>query len=163
VESDYEILLFDGPALVGQAVFPGAATPNDVVSFLGVWSDRPFDRVVINDISGNDDDEYFGEFYTGTTPFGCTLSIDVSYASGTFTMDFELGSATAATWNAWFTYGASSLVSLWSVAIPAIAPPVKFPVAFALPPLHGVGVLTTVTVPGQGIVCSAFKTVAATP
>ena len=52
-----EILLFKGPALVGQAKFPGSTIPNNVVTFLGVWSDRPFDRVVINDTSGNDDDD----------------------------------------------------------------------------------------------------------
>ena len=102
VESQVEILLFKGPALVGQAKFPGSTIPNNVVTFLGVWSDRPFDRVVINDTSGNDDDEYFGEFFTGTTPFGCTLALDLSYAAGTLTMNVELGSATAATWNVWF-------------------------------------------------------------
>jgi hypothetical protein len=48
-----------------------AAIPTDVATFLGVWSDTAFNRVTIVDITPDpfvDDDEYFGEFYTGTTP-----------------------------------------------------------------------------------------------
>ena len=96
-------------------------------------------------------------------PFGCTLALDLSYAAGTLTMNFELGRATAATWNVWFAYGTKSLVPLWSVPIPAIIPAVTFPLAFPLSPLQGVGVLTTLNTPGQGIVCSAFKVVTAAP
>ena len=79
VESTYEILLFKGPALVGQVRFEGADIPNDVQTFLGVWSDQPFDRIVINDVTGDDDDEFFGEFYTGVKPAGCTVKVDLSY------------------------------------------------------------------------------------
>ncbi len=82
-ESTYELLLFDGPALVGQVQFLGTDTPNDVNTFLGVWSDTAFDRVLINDLSGNDDDEYFGEFYTGTAAYvfsGITGCVQVNGA-----------------------------------------------------------------------------------
>lgn len=83
VESTYEVLLFDGLALVGQAQFAGTDIPNDVHTFLGVWSDTPFDRVLINDVTGNDDDEFFGEFYTGTAayaPSGITGCVEVNGA-----------------------------------------------------------------------------------
>jgi hypothetical protein len=163
VESSYEILLFDGPALVGQALFPGAAIPNDVVTFLGVWSDRPFDRVLINDVTGNDDDEYFGEFFTGTNPAGCTLNLGLSYAGGIFTMSFDVRTATPTTWNLWFTWGDKNLVPFWNVAIPAVPATVSFPVPFALPPIGTVGVLTTLATAADGIECSAFATLDTTP
>jgi hypothetical protein len=158
-ESGYELLLFRGPALVGQALLPGASIPNDVVTFVGVWSDVEFDRVLINDITGNDDDEYFGEFYTGTTPAGCTLNLGLSYSGGTFTMNFDVGSSAPTTWNLWFAWGTSSLVHSWAIPIPAVNPPVSFPISFALPPLGRVGVLTTLNTAAEGIVCSDFETV----
>jgi hypothetical protein len=162
IESSYEILLFKGTALVGQAQFSGTAIPNDVVTFLGVWSDRPFDSILINDITGDDDDEYFGEFFTGTTPAGCTLNLGLSYTAGIVTMSFDLGTATPATWNLWFTFGASTLVPFWSVPLPAV-PTVSFPIVFALPPIGNVGVLTTLASAADGIECSAFQTVDTTP
>ena len=162
VESSYEILLFKGTALVGQAQFSGTAIPNDVVTFLGVWSDRPFDSVLINDVTGDDDDEYFGEFFTGTTPAGCTLNLGLTYTGGIVTMSFDLRTATPATWNLWFTFGASNLVPFWNIPIPAV-PAVSFPISFALPAIGNVGVLTTLTTAADGIECSAFQTVDTTP
>lgn len=73
VDSTYEVLLFNGPALVGQATFSNI--PDDVRTFLGVWSDTAFNRVLINDVTESpfvDDDEFFGEFYTGTTAYAAS-------------------------------------------------------------------------------------------
>ncbi len=50
---------------VGQFTFDA---PDDVLAFVGVWSNLPFNRLTITDTTGNNDDEYFGQFYTGTTP-----------------------------------------------------------------------------------------------
>ena len=123
-------------------LFDGKKIPNDVETFIGVWSDKPFDRVVINDLSGSDDDEFLGEFYTGTTPSGCTANLDLSYAGGTFTMNFELGTAAPRTWNVWLVYGENSDVRLLSVPLPAVTPAVSFPISFPLPSIGTVGVLT---------------------
>jgi hypothetical protein len=162
-ESTYEFLLFNGPLLVGHVLFDGTKIPNDVETFIGVWSDKPFDRVVINDISGSDDDEFLGEFYTGTTPSGCTANLDLAYAGGTFTMNFEIGTATPKTWNVWLVYGANSFVRLLSAPLPAIAPSVSFPLSFPLPSMGTIGVLTTLATPAGGISCSAYKTISTTP
>ena len=162
-DSTYEILLFNGPALVGQAQFAGTDIPNDVQTFLGVWSDQPFDRVVINDITGNDDDEFFGEFYTGTLPAGCTVNLNLSYASGTFTMNVTLGTAVPRRWTVWLAYGENSQVRLLSVPLPAIATPVSFPVSFPLPPIGTVGLLATVATASGGLSCSDFKTISTVP
>jgi hypothetical protein len=162
-ESTYEFLLFNGTLHIGTVLFDGKKIPNDVETFIGVWSDKPFDRVVINDLSGSDDDEFLGEFYTGTTPSGCTLNLDLSYAGGTFTMNFELGTATPRTWNVWLVYGANSNVRLLSVPVPAVTPAVSFPVAFPLPPIGTVGVVTDLATASGGLACSAFKTVETTP
>lgn len=64
VESDYRIQLYRGATLVGEVTFSGASIPNDIVTFLGVTSDVPFDRVIIDDLTNSNDDEYFGEFFT---------------------------------------------------------------------------------------------------
>ena len=162
-ESTYEFLLFNGPLLVGHVLFDGSKIPNDVEAFIGVWSDKPFDRVVINDISGSDDDEFLGEFYTGTTPNGCTMNLDLSYAGGTFTMNVELGSAAPRTWTVWFAYGANSMARLLTVALPTVPTAVKFPVSFALPPLGTVGLLSTLANSAGGIACSDYKTLSTTP
>lgn len=68
VDSTYEVTLFAGLNQIGQFTFN---VPDDVVAFVGVWSDIAFDQVQILDITASpnvDDDEYFGEFYTGTIP-----------------------------------------------------------------------------------------------
>ena len=162
-ESTYEFLLFNGTLLVGRVVFDGASIPNDVQTFIGVWSDKPFDRVVINDLSGSDDDEFLGEFYTGTVPFGCTMNVNLSYAGGMFTMNMELGTATPRTWNLWLVYGANSQARLLSAPVPVVTPAVSFPISFPLPPLGNVGVLTTLATASEGIACSDYKTVSTTP
>ena len=162
-ESTYEFLLFNGTLHVGTVLFDGKKIPNDVQTFIGVWSDKPFDRVVINDLSGSDDDEFLGEFYTGTTPYGCTANLDLSYVGGTFTMSFELGTATPRTWNVWLVYGENSNVRLLSVPLPAVTPAVSFPLSFPLPPIGTVGVLTELATASGGIACSEFKTVSTAP
>jgi hypothetical protein len=63
VDSTFDVVLYDGSREVGRTSFNA---PDDQVTFIGVWSERAFDRVTIVDRTGNDDDEYFGQFYTGT-------------------------------------------------------------------------------------------------
>jgi hypothetical protein len=69
VDSTFEISLYDGATLVGQTQF--AAIPADVATFLGVWSKAAFTSATIVDVTVSpfvDDDEFFGEFYTGDVP-----------------------------------------------------------------------------------------------
>jgi len=69
VDSTFEISLYDGATLVGQAQFSGI--PVDVVTFLGVWSSAPFSTVTIIDVTDSpfvDDDEFYGEIYTAPGP-----------------------------------------------------------------------------------------------
>jgi hypothetical protein len=42
--------------------------PENVSAFVGVWSTAAFDRMEIREQGSNVDDEYFGQFYTGTVP-----------------------------------------------------------------------------------------------
>jgi hypothetical protein len=99
--------------------------------------------------------------YGGAGP-SCVLDLTLAYTAGTFTMDFHIGASVATTLNAWFSYG-NNLLPLFSVPLPPIGPPVDAPVAFPLPPLETVGVLTTLTTPGDGIVCADFKTIDTNP
>src|SRR5688572_4725701 len=59
--STFLVTLYSGATQVGQFTFDA---PDDVLAFVGVWSNAPFNRVTITDSTGNDDDEYFGQFYT---------------------------------------------------------------------------------------------------
>jgi hypothetical protein len=162
-ESTYEFLLFNGAAFVGRVQFDGTAIPNDVQTFIGVWSDRPFNRVIVNDISGSDDDEFYGEFYTSTAPFGCTMDLDLSYTGGTFTMNIGLGTSIPRTWNLWFVYGENALVPILSAPLPVIPGVFTLPFSFPLPPIGDVGLLSTLQTGTEGIACSAFKTISTTP
>jgi len=42
--------------------------PNDSLQFVGLWTSDPFDRIEIRDTTGTIDNEFFGNFTTGTTP-----------------------------------------------------------------------------------------------
>ncbi|MBL8768870.1 MAG: hypothetical protein JNL94_15970 [Planctomycetes bacterium] len=75
VDSTYEVSLYHGATLVGQAQF--TSIPTDVVTFLGVWSSAPFTHAEIVDVTQSpfvDDDEFFGEFFSGTTPLPTVTS-----------------------------------------------------------------------------------------
>jgi hypothetical protein len=61
VNSPYLVTLYNGPVEVGSFSFDA---PDDQIAFVGISSSTPFTRATIVDTSGNDDDEYFGEFYT---------------------------------------------------------------------------------------------------
>jgi len=65
VDSTFTVTLRNGTTLVDSFTFNA---PNDTISFVGAWSDTGFNRVEIRENADNIDDEYFGEFFTGTTP-----------------------------------------------------------------------------------------------
>ena len=161
-ESTYEFLLFNGTLHVGTVLFDGAKIPNDVETFIGVWSDKPFDRVVINDLSGSDDDEFLGEFYTGTTPNGCTMTLKVSYAAATLTIDVTLGTTIPRTWNLWIVHGKKAATRQHALAIPVL-PVETRQVSIPLTPRGEVGILSTLQKAGEGVACSAFETVSTKP
>lgn len=74
-DSTFTVILKNDAETVGTFLFNA---PNDVAAFIGVWTDMPFNRVEIRDTTATIDDEYFGEFFTGTNPAvvpdvsGCT-------------------------------------------------------------------------------------------
>jgi hypothetical protein len=80
VNSPFQVTLYNGTTQVGQFTFDA---PDDVVAFVGVQSAQAFNRAVIVDTTGNDDDEYFGQSYSGTVPFNSPpLSFTEVAASG---------------------------------------------------------------------------------
>ena len=64
-DSTFQITLWNGLIPVGSQMF---SMPDDVLTFVGVWSSDLFDRIEIRDITGTIDDEFFGNFLTGTRP-----------------------------------------------------------------------------------------------
>ena len=66
VNSTFQVKLMDnGTATVFDSFSFNA--PDDIAYFVGAWTDFGFDRVEIIE-TGGIDNEFFGEFYTGTTP-----------------------------------------------------------------------------------------------
>ena len=66
-DSTFHVSLFLGGIAVPGGFFTYNA-PDGVLAFVGVWSDLAFDSVQIIDFTNTLDDEYWGEFYTGTNP-----------------------------------------------------------------------------------------------
>ena len=64
-DSTFTVTLKDGATIVDSFTFNA---PDEVLAFVGVWSSSAFDRVEIRDTTATIDDEFFGEFYRGTTP-----------------------------------------------------------------------------------------------
>ena len=56
----------------------------------------------------------------------CGLGFSASFANGTLTMNFSLGTSTAATWYANLRPSAGGGTQLWSTPIPAVVPPASF-------------------------------------
>jgi hypothetical protein len=90
-------------------------------------------------------------------PPNCTLKDAASYASGTLTMNFTVGNLSAATWNAWVT-SQNTITSLsgFPISQPVTNPPVPITETATLSPSGTVGVLTTLTTPTKGIICSNY-------
>ena len=63
-DSTFRVDLFLGASAVGSFFYNG---PDATAAFVGVWSDQLFDRADIIDVTATIDDEYWGQFYTGTT------------------------------------------------------------------------------------------------
>jgi hypothetical protein len=65
VESTFQITVLNGALIVGSHVF---SMPNDVLTFVGVSSTDPFNRIEIREIIGTNDNEFFGNFLVAREP-----------------------------------------------------------------------------------------------
>lgn len=63
-DSNFTITIKNGNTIVGTESFNFA---DDSLAFFGIWSDQLFDRFEIRDASGTNDDEFFGQVFTGNT------------------------------------------------------------------------------------------------
>ena len=61
-DSTFNVTLKNGGVTVDSFTFNA---PDDVLAFIGVWSDSAFDRLEIVDLTATVDDEYYGEFFSG--------------------------------------------------------------------------------------------------
>ena len=64
-DSTFTVNLYSGATLLGSFNYNA---PDAVAAFVGAWTDFAFNRVEIIDTTATIDDEYWGEFYTGTEP-----------------------------------------------------------------------------------------------
>ena len=71
----------------------------------------------------------------------CTLDIELTYADGTLTMDFEIGTLEPATWGIWLL-AVGQVIPLWSTPIPVVDPSATFDIPIPFPSIGKIGVLT---------------------
>jgi len=65
VDSTFVVQLFAGSTSLGSFTL----TPqNDTVQFFGFWNSVAFDKITITETVGSNDNEYFGNFYSGGRP-----------------------------------------------------------------------------------------------
>ena len=62
-ESTFEVELFDGTDFRDSFTF---SAPNDTAYFVGAWGDFAFDNITIREVVGGAENEFFGQFYTGS-------------------------------------------------------------------------------------------------
>jgi hypothetical protein len=62
VNSQWSLRLMSGATLVAAVPW---TFPKDQATFVGVWSDTAFNRLEIRETVGSDDNEFYGQFYTG--------------------------------------------------------------------------------------------------
>ncbi len=65
VDSTFSVTLLSGNVTVGSIEFNA---PNDQAYFVGIRSTVPFNRVEIREIAGNNENEFYGDFYTAAVP-----------------------------------------------------------------------------------------------
>jgi len=120
VPSPYKVTLYndDTDTLVGEFIFDA---PDDALAFVGVWSDQAFTRATITDTTGDHDDEYFGEFWSGNTPAPpavfTALALSgaaVPGASGVFT-SFPQSPVLAASGAAFLGLGSAGSFGIYSI------------------------------------------------
>jgi len=87
----------------------------------------------------------------------CTLDIELSYADGNLTMDFELGILEQALWKVWLV-AVGHVILLWPIPIPVVDQPIPIDVPVPFPALGEVGILTALFT-SEGITCSDWATV----
>jgi len=85
----------------------------------------------------------------------CKLADTLSYSSGTLTMNFTIENSFATVWNAWLTYQ-NTMVRLFAVPQPITDSPAHITQTTTLSPEGNAGVLSTLTTPKNGIVCSSW-------
>jgi hypothetical protein len=91
----------------------------------------------------------------------CTLKDTLTYnaTSSTLTMNFIVANKAAATWNAWLT-SQNNMTSLFSLSQPITNPPTPITQTYApLAPGGKAGVLSTLTTPANGVICSSWEEV----
>jgi hypothetical protein len=141
---DFNIMIDFTPAGNGEVLaFLSAAGWNGTVSY----------TFEVSCLSGN----------CGTTNFPpCTLKDAASFNSttNTLSMIFTVGNKAATTWNAWLTSkNTIAALSGFPISQPITNPPVLITKTATVPVSGTVGVLTTLTTPTKGIICSNYTQV----
>ena len=130
---------------------------------VGYWTFDEGTGQAVADLSQAGNHGFLGEtpgvdsadpLWQGTPVSQCGL--DADYTDGMLTMHFELGMPEPATWSVWMFLG-EFIFPLWAISLPAIDPPISFPVSFPFPAgFRRIILVTTLSTAEQGITCFDF-------
>jgi hypothetical protein len=89
----------------------------------------------------------------------CVLDLNLNYADNTLHMEFYVGSSKPGVWKVWLSFF-NKTIPIWSKPILTFGRPLFVPISVpGFPSLETIGVLTTLTTPENGIICSDWETV----
>ncbi len=133
----------------------GGDTTAFYIQFTGDGTERSFDlQFVDNDFGG-----VLDTIPVTVVPPSCSLDLTLSLGRTGLEMGFDVGTPFPATWNVWMSVQSVTFL-LWSAPLGVIDPPISFPLVIpGFPQLGTIGVLTTLTTPDEGIICSDLETV----
>jgi hypothetical protein len=137
----------NGSTVVIEFTPTQAGTYMEFIQAVGNDSTQTF-TIEVSCVSGNCGN-------TKTPP--CTLKDSLSYnaTSSTLTMNFTEGNTAVDTWNAWLT-DQNTMTNLFTVSQPITNPAQPITKTTTLSPEGTVGVLSTLTTPKKGILCSVY-------
>ncbi len=118
-------------------------------------------RVDAANADGGSNPLYDVEQIPATIQPWCTNTVELAYGGGAISANFLVGAQEATTWSIYLAVF-DNVIPVFSVELPAFPPqklPVEVPVTYTFPSSGVVGVLTTLSTSGGGIICSDWATV----
>lgn len=113
-------------------------------SFFGIIAEEYITRVYVEEAVSDNDDIGYDNVITSDSIVEFSLELDAAYDAGTLSLDFAIGTPRSATWANYLilTYPRVQIVPLWTISLPAVEPPMEFPISFPFPSMGWIGIYT---------------------
>jgi hypothetical protein len=156
--SDYSYLAFEFDTVLGELLFFDIGKDDGLTDDTYLAGNSSF-ATLLQVGQGAIDEGPNVEVICSSAP-AAVCDLDLSFSNGTLTTDIELGASQPTTWNLWVNSGLF-MIPIVSAPIPSTPTPFSFSFDLPIPTTGIIGMLTTMTTPEDGIVCSDWETVRA--